>query len=196
MVDEVKTWGVMAYHLVVSNDGGSCGQAYIRLENGTFEKVGTAVIVTGEAPPEPEPQRVPDPVDYASLVGASIFNIVPLDPKHPFDSDANGTAFMLGGVTYMCFEDPEDGYRSTAGPLTVAHGHAYQLGGTGYTQIDEPVVVAHIDDNYLDIVRVTSAITGKVIFEVGTCDVDDYYPSFHTAWHPENLSANAQKRIS
>jgi len=135
-------------------------------------------------------------IGFADLIGEAEFTIVPLSPRHPFDNDANGVAFMLGDTMFFCFEDPDDGYRSTAGPLLTGQGDAYAF-GSGYTTqyIKEPVLVAHIDDNYWDILRVTSRITGQVIFEIGTSNVDDYYPCYHEERNPAGLSANARVRI-
>lgn len=48
VVDEVKTWGVMAYAHMITNDNDPCKQAYIRLENHAFVKVGEAEVVKQE----------------------------------------------------------------------------------------------------------------------------------------------------
>jgi hypothetical protein len=135
-------------------------------------------------------------LDDPQLAGESTFTIAPLSPRHPFDPDAAGVAFMLNDLLFFCFENPDDGYRSHAGPLMVAKCDPYDMaGGACCEYIKEPVTVAHIDDNYFDILRVTSRETGKVIFEIGTGNVDDYYPYFHEEWNPENLSANARGRL-
>jgi hypothetical protein len=44
VVDEVKPWGVQAYLPMIPKSGA----AFIRLKSGSFEKVGTAVIVMKE----------------------------------------------------------------------------------------------------------------------------------------------------
>lgn len=136
-----------------------------------------------------------NPIGFADLIGETVFKIVPETPRHPFDCDANGVAFMLGDTMFLCFEDGNDGYRSTAGPLMVAHGHPYDFGGPPVQYVNEPVVVEHIYDAYWDILRVTSHITGEVIFEIGTSNVDDYYPCYHEEWNPAGLSANAKERL-
>lgn len=48
IVEELKGWGVMGYHHVVTNDDKAAGQAYIRIKGAQFEKVGSAVIVNQE----------------------------------------------------------------------------------------------------------------------------------------------------
>lgn len=44
VVDEVRPWGVQAYVLIPHNDGTPPGAAYIRLETGDFEQVGSKAI--------------------------------------------------------------------------------------------------------------------------------------------------------
>ena len=50
IVDEVKVWGVQAYvNIPMSNeDNGLLSQAFNRLENGSFEKVGHCCIIPVE----------------------------------------------------------------------------------------------------------------------------------------------------
>jgi hypothetical protein len=48
VVDEVKSWGVQAYLTVPTNDDEPNGNAFYRIENGKFEKVGQAVIALPE----------------------------------------------------------------------------------------------------------------------------------------------------
>lgn len=45
VVEEEKSWGVMAYVHIPANDGTSGGDAYIRVENKDYEIVGKAIIV-------------------------------------------------------------------------------------------------------------------------------------------------------
>lgn len=37
------------------------------------------------------------------------------------------------------------------------------------------------------ILQLLNAVTGKAILEIGTSDVDDYYPGFVALFSPENL---------
>jgi hypothetical protein len=48
VITEIKPWGVMGYTLIVDNTDEPNGRAYIRLKNERIERVGRAVIVTGE----------------------------------------------------------------------------------------------------------------------------------------------------
>ena len=142
------------------------------------------------------------PSKLADLAGEGVFEIAPyMAARHPLDPDANGVIFTISGRTYLVFEDPSDGYRSSAGPLLSFAGASYELGygDSSPDYIREPVVCTHrargeysTED---DILEVRSKETGALIFEIGTRNVDDYYPYFHTAWHPEGLSANARERL-
>jgi hypothetical protein len=144
-------------------------------------------------------------MQFSDLVGEHVFNIVPATARHPFDADADGVCFVLDDTTYLVFEDPGDGYRSSAGPLLSWEGGAYEIGGGGWsfpTYIREPVSCSHRTtgkdewEDGADILEVRSKATGELIFEVGTANCDDYYPSFVNAWHPEGLSANAKQEVA
>lgn len=139
--------------------------------------------------------------NWAELVGEHVFEIVPLKACHPFDSDADGVCFTLSNRTYLIFEDPSDGYRSTAGPILSYEGSAYELGSSGVSfpnYIKEPVICSHRTKGEYssedDVLEVRSKETGELIFEVGTDSCDDYYPSFVNRWNPAGLSANAKVR--
>lgn len=132
--------------------------------------------------------------ELKDLVGEHEFTLVPkLDVRHPISVDANGAMFGLDDTIYLIFEDENDGYRSSAGPLLSFKGSAYQLGGSYHEYLKERVLCEHETQGEYgenDVLRVISIATGRVIFRVGTTNVDDYYPSFVAEWQPENLSAN------
>ena len=50
IVDEVKSWGIQGYITIPTNDDEWNGNAYYRIENGKFEKVGSAVLVPASRP--------------------------------------------------------------------------------------------------------------------------------------------------
>jgi hypothetical protein len=139
---------------------------------------------------------------FSDLVGEHIFGIVPAEARHPFSGEASGVCFVLDDTSYLVFENPDDGYRSNAGPILSWEGGAYELGYEGYsfpTYLREPVVCSHRTtaeySGESDILQVRSKETGEVIFEVGTDHTDDYYPSFVNTWNPAGLSANAKLRV-
>jgi hypothetical protein len=142
---------------------------------------------------------------FADMAGERTFQIVPKEIRHPLCADASGILFVLDDTTYLVFEDPSDGYRSNASPILSYEGGAYELGYEGYdfpTYIREPVICTHRTDgkdeweDCADILEVRSKVTGKLIFEVGTDNVGDYYPSYACRWDPTGLSANAQKEAA
>jgi hypothetical protein len=141
----------------------------------------------------------------ADLVGEHDFPIVPkTDIRHPLCADAGGVIFMLDDTVYLIFEDQGDGYRSHASPILHYQGSAYELGYDGYdfpTYLrGETVVCSHRTrgeyDHEDDVLEVRSKATGKLIFEVGTECIDDYYPGYVCRWDPTGLSANAAKEIA
>jgi hypothetical protein len=138
----------------------------------------------------------------ADLAGKHVFQIVPKDIRHPLVADASGILFVLDETTYLVFEDPNDGYRSMAGPVLSYQGGAYELGYDGYdfpTYIREPVACTHRStgkdgfEDGADVLEVRSDVTGEIIFEVGTANRDDYYPYYVCRWSPGGLSANAKR---
>lgn len=142
---------------------------------------------------------------FADLAGDHVFGIVPTKARHPFSNDADGVCFVLDETTYLVFEDPSDGYRSSAGPVLSWEGGAYEIGYDGYdfpNYIREPVVCTHRTtgkdewEDGADILEVRSKETGELIFEVGTANTDDYYPSFVNSWNPAGLSANTRARLA
>ena len=125
----------------------------------------------------------------SDLVGEHTMEAVPrLDVRHPFDPDASGAAFTLSGNTYLVFEDPYDGYRSMASPLLGFIGHAYQLGGSGNTEyLRPPLKVFCTMEGEGSGVLTMRDERGQVVFEIGTNNADDYYPSYIARWSPPSV---------
>jgi hypothetical protein len=44
-----------------------------------------------------------------------------------------------------------------------------------------------------EVLELIDAANGKVILEVGTSNVDDYYPSFRAGWTPQDMAVNSQQ---
>lgn len=100
----------------------------------------------------------------------------------------------MDGVVYEFSEDPDDGYRSQH---------------YGPTKIDTPlvntfapiaVVCTHVEESTFgfskgdaDVLRVVNAKTGAVILDVGTNDIDDYYPSWICNFSAEALGVSVVK---
>lgn len=97
---------------------------------------------------------------------------------------ANGIRFRLDGVVYEVLEDEEDGYRSSAKPLTAVH--------TKPRNVFPPVrVVSRLGaGDQSDILYLDDEFNSNVVLEVGTDNSDDYYPSFVASFHPQNMVTN------
>lgn len=92
--------------------------------------------------------------------------------------------FVLGGKTYVAVEDPDDGYRSTMEEIRLSEKPCLKT-------FPGVKVVGRMKgsdgcgrNNTLQLVH---AKTGKVILEVGTDNVDDYYPWYVATFNEENL---------
>lgn len=125
------------------------------------------------------------------LVGQRVMDYTPTtDVRHPFDTDCCGIAFTLDGVTYLCFEDGSDGYRSSAGPLLSYPGMPYEMGGWQGEYVRWPVLCSWQtarDSEWggeAEILEIRLVETGALILRVGTDNSDDYYPSFVAEFRP------------
>ena len=96
--------------------------------------------------------------------------------------------FILDGCVCIATEDPEDGYRSSMKNIAI---YDYPSMVTEIKNRFEPVrVVAKHDGESADILFLTDKITGKLVLEVGTQNIDDYYPYFVSEFRPENMATN------
>lgn len=99
--------------------------------------------------------------------------------------------FTLDGTTYLAVQDPSDGYRSCMRDCIITKEKpknkfkAVEVFGimkpTGYMY------------NKSNVIQFYDTETAKVVLEIGTDNLDDYYPSWVGNWHPENLSLNKNK---
>ena len=102
--------------------------------------------------------------------------------------DCNCINFILDGVTYSAIEDPNDGYRSSMDKLFV--------NAVSVKNCWSPIEVTAVHRNKGswgdedDVLELYDAVNGKLILEVGTSSIDDYYPSFVASFTPENMSIN------
>jgi len=102
--------------------------------------------------------------------------------------------FELDGVVYAAIEDPCDGYRSSMREV--------QVGGSISNKIPpHKVICRHIesrDDGFgsseCDTLQIIDCKTGKIVLEVGTDDIDDYYPGYVARFSPESLAVNATNK--
>ena len=101
---------------------------------------------------------------------------------------AEALRFVLDGVTYEAVEDPGDGYRNSMEGCYVTE--------TPVKNTFAPVKVIgrwRTESQYSgtdEVLELIDAANGKVILEVGTSNVDDYYPGFEATWTPEDMAVN------
>lgn len=97
--------------------------------------------------------------------------------------------FRLNGKVYTVTEDPGDGYRSSMSEITEGD---YPMANTFASQ---RVIGRHRTvyeyGGISDVLELIDVGTGKTIIEVGTDDVNDYYPTFVANFQPENMTHNA-----
>lgn len=101
----------------------------------------------------------------------------------------NGTYiyFILDGVTYLCTENPGDGYRSSMGSFEVVTEYAVR------NTFPEQLVFGKMrPDGYdrNDTIEFFDAESGNLVLALGTDAFDDWYPTFIFSWHPENMAIN------
>ncbi len=92
--------------------------------------------------------------------------------------------FVLDGKTYTAIEDPEDGYRSCMKEikegLTEVKNTFYPIEVMAIMKPDETC-----EKNY--VLQLINTSNGKIVFEVGTENIDDYYPCWIAHYSPENI---------
>lgn len=131
-------------------------------------------------------------MELKDLVGKHLLDAIDFSNER-FDEyeDSQVCRFRLDGKVYSAIEDPSDGYRSSMRELIVDK----------ITKMDNhfspvEVVAVHRTGNYEnedDILELINISTGKVILEVGTVSVDDYYPTFIANFHPEAIPRWCEK---
>lgn len=100
--------------------------------------------------------------------------------------------FVLDGITYTAIEDPSDGYRSALDSLIRSDDKV----SNNFTPIEVTVSYVETSDEHsgvCDILEFRDTKNGKLVLEIGTDNVDDYYPVFVGSFIPENLSINEGK---
>lgn len=135
-------------------------------------------------------------VNLDALIGEHVLDAVDtfMEKVKRYDEyfeDANGIRFRLDGVIYTAMEDPSDGYRSSM-------DHLFVSTDAKLVNVFPPIrVLARKKENdqwqVHDTLEVIDLVTGKVVMEVGTDNTDDYYPSFVSAFHPENMATNVAR---
>lgn len=114
----------------------------------------------------------------ADLAGTYVLQAV------AYGKDGNGL-FTLNGTTYEAVCDEDDGYRSYLECLKIVD--------TIPKQYDVPVLIVYVDDAHDTRIEITDVRNGELVLEVGTKDLDDYYPSYLFRYTPENIYENKEE---
>ena len=103
--------------------------------------------------------------------------------------DASVCRFRLDGKVYMVIEDPDDAYRSSMKEIAVDKTAVMKNVFQPCEVVGRHRTVGSYgeEDDVLELIDTT---TGETILEVGTENVDDYYPGFVANFRPEALSIN------
>lgn len=104
--------------------------------------------------------------------------------------DASVCRFRLDGVVYVAIEDPSDGYRSSMRDLFIPNDKTVKNVFPAIEVVGKHRTVGSYSGKD-DVLELIDAVTGKVVLEVGTDNIDDYYPGFVASFHPENMATNA-----
>jgi hypothetical protein len=107
---------------------------------------------------------------------------------------ARVVVLCLDELLYWFQENPTDGYRSSLSHVRLAEPTDIPAGAliefpkrlvscAVRTQPDEDVVISTSDR----VLMGTDEATGRVLFEIGTANIDDYYPTFISHWSPPPL---------
>lgn len=132
-------------------------------------------------------------IDLKSLVGPHMLDAVDFSVEQvpswgDYLEDAQHCRFRLDGVVYIAVENPDDWYRSSMRHLLIGAGDM--------TNVFPPlrVIGRHRTEGRYgdedDVLELVDERTGGVVLEVGTSNVDDYYPGFVASFHPELMAHN------
>ncbi len=103
--------------------------------------------------------------------------------------DANVIRFTLDGTTYTAVESPDDGYRSSMDRIFSEDAVLRNIFVAVKVVARKKPDGDHGDKN--DTLELIDVQTGKVVLEVGTDNVEDYYPCFVGTFNPQNMAPNA-----
>ena len=132
-------------------------------------------------------------IELQSLVGPHVLDGVDFSTEQvktwgDYLENAQHCRFRLDGVVYIAVENPDDGYRSSMRHLLVGAGDMTN------TFLPLRVIGRHRTSGKYsgvdDVLELIDEKTGQVVLEVGTDNVDEYYPGFVASFHPEAMAHN------
>lgn len=102
-----------------------------------------------------------------------------------YGKNGNGL-FKLDGITYEAVCDEDDGYRSYMDDLAIVDDMPKMF--------DIPVLVLFEDPWHDDRIEILDNRNKRLVLNVGTKDIDDYYPCYVFDYHPENIFENKETK--
>lgn len=129
--------------------------------------------------------------------GLSIRELLGFDLLPGEGDEPNAVRFCLAvgfarrRVTYTATEDLKDGYRSCCGEITAEDGNHTQNRFCCKVRLE---LLKYCRSGECDLLRALDAKTGLLVFEVGTENIDDYYPAFVSHFAPDNMAINQERR--
>jgi len=134
-------------------------------------------------------------MELQDLVGSHVLDAVDFSTEQVKEwdgelEDCNAVRFRLDGKCYVAIEDPDDGYRSSMRELIVIENTEMKNIFTPLKVVGKYRTCGHYGEND-DILELVDAVTDKVVLEVGTEDINSYYPAFISSFHPEAMAHNS-----
>lgn len=137
-------------------------------------------------------------VSFESLLGEHRLMGVAMVTRPVSDPEdsGNGIAFNLDNIAYVCWEDSNDGYRSSMGALMQVPVEDIRMLSQVAGQFGKgiPVLARMMPndpgtwDGKNDVLEFVDTRNSEVILRVGTENTDDYYPSAIMNWLPERIA--------
>ncbi len=182
-----ELWEAMREYLCFHNALNDMGEIIGVLANEMRENTNTELK---------EESEVEEKITLKSLEGHHILQGVELGKVQREEwgwnyGECNYVKFTLDGKHYMAVENPSDGYRSYCEEVKVVKEPCRTL------LPNIKVNVKYLDekgDNFwnedCDIIQVFDVKNNKMILEVGTENVGDWYPGCVFHYYPENMYCN------
>ena len=107
--------------------------------------------------------------------------------NHSQYEDTNALIIQIDGKNYLCYEDPDDGWRS--------YSEFYETDKEcTNTFPPQRVIVKNYDDGNNCGIKIFNQ-DSELILHAGTEDFNDWYPLAVWEWHPENLPINNNRTV-
>lgn len=112
-----------------------------------------------------------------------------------FYENINGIVLILNGEKYIMAEDQCDGYRSYGILVKNENVECLNTFPPQEVVIESKVtkITEHFDSISNEMMTIKNPFTNEIIIELGTENMDDYYPMGIFHYHPENLPINKNK---